>query len=178
MACLPHYEGDFGMSAARLAGQSNTHRTKKPVDLNFRDSIWCNVAVAFQRVDMLYKQEVQSLGLAVIEWYILRTLYDHDGLMAGQLARAVGRTPTSFTSTIDTVERKRLVQRSIQPSNRRSVRIYLTEQGKALEGQVIASANRIDGKIRQQFTDEEWQVYERVIENLQILNPAQIICSD
>lgn len=147
-------------------------------ELNFGGSIWCNVAVAFQRVDTIYKQEAQSLGLAVIEWYILRTLYDHDGLMAGQLARAVGRTPTSFTPTIDAIERKGFVSRSAHPSNRRSVRIYLTPQGKALEEQVIASANRIEDKIRQQFTDKEWQIYQRVIKNFQILSPAQIVRVD
>lgn len=165
-------------NTTRFTGRSNINGKQKTVELNFRGSIWCNIAVAFQRVDTIYKQEAQPLGLAVIEWYILQALYEHDGLIASQLARAVGRTPTSFTPIIDTIERKGFVRRSAHPSNRRSVRIYLTSQGKALEKQVIASANRIEVKIRQQFTDKEWQIYQRVIENFQSLSPAQIIHAD
>ncbi len=144
------------------------------VDLNFGGSIWCNVAITLRHIDALYKQETQSLGLAVIEWYILRTLYERDGLIVSQLARAVGRAPASFTPTIDILERKGLIQRGMHPSNRRNVRIYLTAEGKALENQVIASASRIENKIRQQLSDKEWQIYERVIGNFQVLKSLNI----
>ncbi len=144
-------------------------------DSNFGGSIWCNVAIALSHVETLYKHETQSLGLTVIEWYILRTLYQQDGQIASQLARAVGRTPASFSPTIDAIERKGFIQRHIHPSNRRSVRIYLTTQGRALEQQVTSSANRIESKIRQQFSDKEWQIYERVIENFQVLTPSEVM---
>ncbi len=44
------------------------------VGLNFGGSIWCNVAITLRHMNAFYKHETQSLGLAVIEWYILRTL--------------------------------------------------------------------------------------------------------
>ena len=136
---------------------------------NFGGSIWPNVAVTLRHVDALYKHETRSLGLTVIEWYMLRRLYERDGLTASQLARAVGRSPASFTPTIDTIERKGLIQRRAHSSNRLSVRIYLTAQGKALEEQVSTSVSRIECKIRQRLSDKEWQIFERVIENFQVL---------
>ena len=143
------------------------------VDLNCGGSIWCNLAIALRHVGALYRHETELLGLTVIEWYVLRTLYAQDGQIASQLARAVGRAPTSFTPTIDAIERKGFIQRRAHPSNRRRVRIHLTIQAKALEEQITASANRIECKIRQQFSDKEWQIYERVIENLQGLKPSE-----
>lgn len=85
------------------------------------------------------------------------------------------RAPTSFTPIIDAIERKGLIQRRAHPSNRRSVRIHLTAQGKALEQQIAASVNRIECKIRHRFSDKEWQIYERVIANLQGLTPSETV---
>ncbi len=107
-------------------------------------------------------------------------LYEQDGLdqssqLADGLCHVGSKSPASpFTPTIDILERKGLIQRGIHHSNRRSVSIYLTAEGKAIEKQVTASASRIENKIRQQLSEKEWQIYERVIENLQVLTPAEI----
>ncbi len=162
-------------STTEIRTGSNSRVRQNTVEHDVEHSVWCTIAVAFQRVDTVYKQEAQAFGLTVIEWHVLRTLYERDGLMAGQLARAVGRAPTSFTPTIDAIVRKGLIQRSAHPSNRRSVRIHLTSKGEALKVPLVASAQRIEGKIRQQFTDKEWQCYQHVIENFQRIRPAQNI---
>ena len=60
-------------------------------DLRFGGSVWCNLDAALRAVDEIYKQETKALGLSVIEWYILRVLYEQDGQMASHLAQAVGR---------------------------------------------------------------------------------------
>ena len=143
-------------------------------DLYFAGSIWCNVDIALRSVETVYRKEIDPLGLSIIEWYILRALYEHDGMMAGQLARAVGRQITSFTPILDKIERKGLVKRQQHPTDRRSVKIHLTPYGKVLEAQVIASAERIEDRLRKRIPDEEWHGYKNVVENFQVLTPSEI----
>ena len=138
-------------------------------NLRFGGSVWCNVDIALRQVDSLYQKETEALGLTVIEWYILRTLYEQDGQMATQLATAVGRPATSFTPILDHVESKGLIERRPHPADRRAVKIYLTAEGKALEGQVTASVEWIERKIRQQLSDQDWQKFERVLAALQTM---------
>jgi DNA-binding MarR family transcriptional regulator len=139
--------------------------------LYFGGSVWCNVDIALRNVDVVYKQEIEPLGLTVIEWYVLRTLYAEDGQMASRLADAIGRPATSFTPILDGLESKGFIERKPHSADRRAVRIYLTAKGKALEEQVKASAERIESKIRQHLSDKDWQGYASVIADLQTMTP-------
>jgi len=132
---------------------------------------WCNIDIALRRVETIYKQETEALGLSVIEWYVMRTLYEQDGQMVGHLAEAVGRPATSFTPILDDIQGKGLVERRSHPANRRSVKVHLTKKGQALKEQVAASVERIESKLRQRFSGKDWQGYEAVVSDLQTLTP-------
>ncbi len=138
--------------------------------LRFGGSVWCNLDIALRKVDEIYKQEIKELNLKVIEWYILRELYEQDGQMPSHLAKAVGRPPTSFTPILDQLEAKALIERRVHPSDRRGVKIFLTAKGKALRPQIQTVAENIEKKLSQQITDKDWQGYEHVLENFQTLN--------
>jgi len=140
-------------------------------DLYFSGSVWCNLDIALRHVDSIYEQETRALGLSVIEWYVLRALYEQDGQMASRLAEAIGRPVTSFTPILDDIQRKGLIERRSDPADRRAVKIHLTKKGQALKERIAASAEQIESKLRQQCSGKEWQGYEAVIANLQTMTP-------
>jgi len=140
-------------------------------DLRFGGSIWCNLDIALRNVDEIYKHELKELNLAVIEWYILRVLYEQDGQMASHLAKAVGRAATSFTPILDQLERKGFIERRMHPSDRRGVQIYLTSKGQALRQQVQTAADRVEQKLVKQIPAKEWQSYQHVLANFQMMAP-------
>lgn len=141
------------------------------VDLRFGGSVWTNIENSLRAVDALYKVELQGLGLMVLEWYVLRALYAEDGQMANQLAKAVGRQATSFTPILDKIQAKGLIERRTHPTDRRSVKIYLTAKGKNLQPQVEASAQKIETALRKRFSDKEWGNYQRAVAVLQSIKP-------
>jgi len=141
--------------------------------LRFEGSVWCNLDIALRRVEEIYKEEVQELDLTVIEWYILRELYEEDGQMASHLARGVGRPATSFTPLLDQLVDKGLMERRSHPTDRRGVLMYLTAKGKALRKQVETMAERIENKLCQQVTDKDWRGYQQVVANFQTLTPEK-----
>ena len=75
------------------------HMKERVSTLRFDGSVWCNLDIALRNLDQVFNRVVQPLGLTIIEWYILRALYERDGQHASELARAVGRAATSFTLT-------------------------------------------------------------------------------
>ena len=140
-------------------------------NLYFDGSVWCNVDIALRHLETIYKQELEALGLSVIEWYVLRMLYEQDEQMASRLANGVGRPATSFTPILDGIEHKGLIARRPHPADRRAVRIYLTPKGQALKNDVAASVEQIESRLRQQFSGKEWEGYESVIADLQSMTP-------
>ena len=140
-------------------------------DLYFGGSVWCNIDIALRRLEPIYGQETEILGLSVIEWYVLRTLYEEDGQTAGRLAEAAGRSAASFTLILDTIQDMGLIEQCQLTADRQARHIYLTAKDKALEGQVKASAKRIEKRINRGLFNKDRQGYERVLADLQMMTP-------
>ncbi|MFN8528005.1 MAG: MarR family transcriptional regulator [Anaerolineae bacterium] len=142
-----------------------------PNQLRFNGSVWCNLDIALRNLDQLFGRAVQPLGLTIIEWYILRALYERDGQHASELARAVGRAATSFTPNLDKLQDKGLIERRPDPSDRRAVHIYLTKAAEQHRENVVKSAEQIDAHIRRMFSNEDFETFQHVLAMLQNVEP-------
>ncbi len=142
-----------------------------PTQLRFNGSVWCNLDIALRNLDQLFGRAVQPLGLTIIEWYILRALYERDGQHASELARAVGRAATSFTPNLDKLQDKGLIERRPDPADRRAVHIYLTKAAEQHREAVTKSAEQIDAHIRRMFSAEDFATFQHVLAMLQSVEP-------
>ncbi len=142
-----------------------------PTQLRFNGSIWCNLDIALRNLDQLFGRIVQPLGLTIIEWYILRALYERDGQHASELARAVGRAATSFTPNLDKLQHKGLIERRPDPSDRRAVHIFLTDLAQKCRKEVLDSAEQIDSRLNAMFTEGELELFHTILARLQAVEP-------
>lgn len=145
--------------------------TMVQTQLRFNGSIWCNLDIALRNLDQLFGRVVQPLGLTIIEWYILRALYERDGQHASELARAVGRAATSFTPNLDKLQQKGYIERRPDPTDRRAVHIYLTNTAEQYRQAVLDSAEQIDKQINSLFDAEDFETFQRVLTILQAIEP-------
>ena len=144
--------------------------TEETSVLRFNGSIWCNLDIALRSVDQLFRQEIRPAELTVIEWYILRALYKRDGQHASELANAVGRAATSFTPNLDKLQNKGLIERRPDPSDRRAVRIYLTNFAQSKRSEVLESAQKIDTKLAKMIGQNEFLAFQSVLGLLQTIS--------
>ena len=140
---------------------------EKTTSLRFEGSVWCNLDIALRNADQLFRRVVRSLRLTVIEWYILRALYEEDGQHASDLAKAVGRAATSFTPNLDKLQEKGYIERRPDPGDRRAVRIYLTKKGEEVRDQVNKAAKEIDEQVAHLFPQAEFETFLDVLSVLQ-----------
>lgn len=82
--------------------------------------------------------------------YTLQALYEQDGRMASDLAKAISTPPTSFTPVLDRLEKLGLIERIPHTDDRRAILVVLTKEGKkykAAVGNAIGNAEvRYGGK--------------------------------
>lgn len=142
-----------------------------PTQLRFNGSIWCNLDIALRNLDQIFGRVVQPLRLTIIEWYILRALYERDGQHASELARAVGRAATSFTPNLDKLQKKGWIERRPDLTDRRAVHIFLTAEGEKYRDEIMQGAERIDAQICSLFNEQEWETFQRLLIQIQQLEP-------
>ena len=83
-------------------------------------------------------------GIASGHWTFLRILWKRDGLTQRELSDLAGvMEPTTF-SALQAMEKLGYVTRRRKPENRKNIYVFLTEEGRALEGKLVPMAEEIN----------------------------------
>jgi DNA-binding MarR family transcriptional regulator len=126
-----------------------------------------NMEQAYRHLEQVYEGLISPLGLSLLEWYALRALYVDDGMSASHLALTVCRHPSSMTALLDRMEQKSLLCRQMDADDRRSVRVFLTDEGRALQPQVQAVADRLNCLLETHVTPDQMDAFHHVLSILQ-----------
>lgn len=131
-----------------------------------QNTTWISLDTALRSVERLYASALADLNLTTIEAHVLRSLYNQDRQRPGDLARAVGRPPTSFTPILDKLEKAGLIERQHDPADRRALRVYLTDKGKGLRGQIETIFKQVDSELHQRLPAQELETLDKLLQEL------------
>jgi len=85
-----------------------------------------------------------EVGLHVGQEMVLIELFEQDGLRGGELAERLGVEPPTVTKMLRRLERCGFVERRQDPQDARSFRVYLTGEGRALEGPLTRCWEKVE----------------------------------
>ena len=107
-----------------------------------------NMSFALAKVCRAHRAYVGELlaehGLHVGQEMVLVELWQDDGLRGGELAERLGVEPPTITKMLRRLETCGLVERRADPEDARSLRVYLTGQGRSLEEPVVRCWERAE----------------------------------
>ena len=109
----------------------------------------------YNNTSRLVSQRTQKVGLLSGQPKILECLLDQDGRTPKELGLMCALDKSTITSLLAKMERQELVRRVTQDSDRRSVRIYLTDLGREKAYQVIEIFHDVDEMALQELSQEE-----------------------
>lgn len=147
--------------------QYNSELMDNDRTLRFDGCMATNLEETFHHLEQVYNRLIDPLGLSILEWYVLRALYTHDGMSASQLAQTVCRHPSSMTALLDRMEAKGLLRREMDSEDRRSVRLYLTACGQTYRPQVEIVVNRLHDILDSLITPDQLETFLYVLGVLQ-----------
>jgi DNA-binding MarR family transcriptional regulator len=98
---------------------------------------------------------VRSVGLTLNMWFILRSLWEHDGLTQVDLAAKLGVTPAAIVGLINGLQEQGLVARKRSETDGRAFRVFLTTTGRRVRTKATRQALQVDAKALRGFTVAE-----------------------
>jgi DNA-binding MarR family transcriptional regulator len=105
---------------------------------------------------------LEELGLYRGQHRILRALGKQDGLTHTDLSERAHVRPSTITTTIRRMEKAGLVERRADAEDQRISRVYLTQVGRALQGDVQQVWRRLEEETFDGFTLEERVLLRRL----------------
>lgn len=107
------------------------------------------------RIEQRAMEKKGKMPLSIGEVHAIESIAKSDGCTIGDIARDLGLTLATVTATVDRIERKGYVTRQRSEEDRRLVRVFLTDTGRAVDKTHRWFHERMTRGVLEGFTREE-----------------------
>jgi len=128
------------------------------------------LGAAARKLAKFYTQALAGHSLTPSQLFLLRQLWFEDGLPLRDLGLRAQLDATSTTWLVDQLERAVLVERKRNDTDRRIVRVWLTEVGRQAQAELAPELSRWENALHQELllhhTPDEIAAFRRVLATL------------
>jgi DNA-binding MarR family transcriptional regulator len=122
---------------------------------------------AWHAISRMYNQQAAEEGFTTAIGFVLININSKEGTPATKIAPLIGLETRSLTRMLKTMEEKGLIYKKADPVDKRSVRMFLTEEGKRKKEISVQSVMRFNEQVRGALTEEELASFFGVISKIQ-----------
>jgi DNA-binding MarR family transcriptional regulator len=122
---------------------------------------------AWHAISRMYNQQAAVEGFTTAIGFVLININSKEGTPATKIAPLIGLETRSLTRMLKTMEEKGLIYKKADPVDKRSVRMFLTEEGKRKKEISVQSVMRFNEQVRAALTEEELAGFFGVISKIQ-----------
>lgn len=130
------------------------------------ESYWRLIGDTSQAMRSYADQRLKSYDLTVEQLQVMKQADLHVGLPQRNLSLLTGKSPANMTRILDRLEKKRRIIRTLNPDDRRSILILLTQEGKALIDEVINLFEGLRAELVDGIADEKQQIAIEVLQTI------------
>jgi len=112
------------------------------------------------------RTRLEEIGLHRGQPPLLHKLHEQEGLTHSDLAEQLEVTPATITKMIKRMEKAGFVQRRPDAEDQRVSRVYLTNQGREIEAEMVATLRALGEEVFVGFRLEERVLLRRFLEQM------------
>lgn len=116
---------------------------------------------------------VHDAGLSTLEWRVLATLSDGDGMPIGDLAREVLAQQPTLTKLVQRMEKAGWVRRGEDPADARRTLVFETGQGRIAVAHLLALAKTHEAQLLSGFSERDVRALKKILKALIDLDSLQ-----
>jgi DNA-binding MarR family transcriptional regulator len=136
----------------------NTIKSQETIDY-FLKIVW-------QTMANRYNQIVTEFGITQSIGYLLINIDEQEGTTVSKAASLLGLKSTSLSRMLKQLEKMGLIYRELNPGDKRSVKIYLTELGKEKRHMARAVVKQFNNYLNTHINDSDKQYLIEMLEKI------------
>ena len=133
----------------------------------FQDCICFQLGAVGRKITRYYKDKIASLGLTHGQFFMLVALFEEDGMLPSQLADKTALDRPTTTGLLDRLERDGWIERRLDPSDRRTLRVHLTAKALQARDSILFIFEETNGQFLTRFSPEEWALFQSFLKRLE-----------
>lgn len=128
---------------------------------------WCfRLGSISRKLYRTYNNLYSQQGVTVGQSFVLFDLLSHEGSSVKDIAARLQLDSSAITGLIDRLAKEGLVERVLDPDDRRSLKILLTFRGRELAEQILPLAEDFNRQIKDIFESSEAVIFEGLLHKL------------
>lgn len=132
----------------------------------FTSFICFRLGSATRKIQRFYNNLYKQHGITLGQSFILFALMEKEGLSLGGMADKLNLDNSAITGLIDRMESDNLLFRKVDPEDRRSFLIYMSEKGRNLANTIYPLANSFNQKLKGSLNNEEQKILDKMLSSL------------
>ncbi len=108
----------------------------------------------------------ENFEVTVDQWLVLKNLNEHPQLNQSELAELIGKDHPTLTRIIDLLCKKDLVERRVNPADRRSFTVHLTGKGVLKVNDWSSKMTEIRMKAWENLTERDYKDLKRILDTI------------
>ena len=133
-------------------------------DLEYHIGYW--LRFVSNRVSHSFRDRIAEYDVTVAEWVALRSLYNRAPCSLSELAMQIGIDGGTTSRLVERLIQKKLASRRVSKSDRRAVKLELTEAGRSLIPELAREADENDDHFFQPLSEEDREHLLRIMKKL------------
>ena len=129
---------------------------------------------ASRQISVYLERRTQELGVSPIEGHVLTYLRSYAPASIRDLVRVFGIKQSTFTSLLDRLERDGFVRRAINPDDRRSFLIHITDEGTELAVRLTRLLKSLEDEIRARVEPRDVKGFHAVMGAVEEITRVQL----
>ncbi|QSE98132.1 MarR family winged helix-turn-helix transcriptional regulator [Fulvivirga lutea] len=125
-----------------------------------------NIKSAWHAISRMYNQQAVKQDITTSIGFVLLNISSKEGTQATKIAPLMGLESRSLTRVLKNMEEKGLIYRKPDENDGRSVRIYLTEEGKRKKEVSRNTVLSFNNQVREKIPESKLNVFFDVINNI------------
>ncbi|RFU67524.1 MarR family transcriptional regulator [Peribacillus saganii] len=134
--------------------------------LSWGDYISIDIHQTDLKLTSYIKNKLAPFNLAPEQNLILMLLWELDGLSQNDIAEKLDKDKTNIARMVLNLERKGFIKRTVSQHDRRSLKVNLTEKGRALGNKIIPITEEFNHLVTHGITEEELKELSRILKKM------------
>lgn len=133
---------------------------------NLTDHLGYWLRLVSNGVSQAFARKVETHGVTVAEWVLMRQLLDVEASAPSQLAERMGMTRGAVTRLADRLIAKSLLSRTADPEDGRAQSLALTRAGRTLVPRLAALADTNDAEFFADLPAKDRATLQRILKSI------------
>lgn len=106
-----------------------------------------SMRAAMKKIDRNLSTRLEDHGVSIPQSFILSVLREEDGMTLKEIGNRTLIDSSSMTVLVDKLEKDRLVERQLDPQDRRAIRVFITSAGQQIAEQIAEIAYQFNSEL-------------------------------